>query len=231
MTMRAVLVDDEPLARERLRQLLADHRDVDIVGEAEDVEQALRVVRAAHPDVILLDVRMPGANGFALAERLHLRPAPLIILVTAHADHAVQAFDCAVIDYLLKPFDEARLARALDRTREALAARGGRTAAEPFAVIVGARTVYVPVEDVDWIEGNGNYAKLHVGPAVHLVRITLAALEHRLDPARFVRVHRCTIVALDRIRELQMVGGTEYRLLLSTGAVVRVSPGYRSRLP
>lgn len=229
--MRVLLVDDEPLARQRLRQMLADHADVAIVGEAEHVEQALELVRAERPDLILLDIRMPGANGFALVEGLHLTPMPYVIFVTAHAEHAVEAFDAEAVDYLLKPFDEERLARALERARGALARRGAHRHLERFAVTAGRMTRYVAAGDVDWIEGYGNYARLHVGKGIHLVRTTLSALERELDPGRFVRVHRSAIVALDRVRELHSLGGGEYRVQLVDGTQVPMSQRYRDRLP
>jgi two-component system LytT family response regulator len=229
--MRVLLVDDEPLARQRLRQMLADHADVEIVGEAEHVEQARDLTRGERPDLILLDIRMPGADGFALVESLHLTPMPYVIFVTAHAEHAVQAFDAAAMDYLLKPFDEERLARALDRARAGIARRGPARFLDRFAVVLGRRTRYVPASDVDWIEGSGNYAKLHVGRETHLVRATLSALDEGLDPARFARVHRSAIVALDRVRELQSLGGGEYRVVLRDGIQVPMSQRYRDRLP
>ena len=228
--MRVLLVDDEPLARQRLRQMLADHADVAIVGEAEHVEQALELIRAERPDLLLLDVRMPGADGFALVEGLHLTPRPYIIFVTAHAEHALDAFDAEAVDYLLKPFDEERLARALERARSALATRGGLRYLERFAVTAGRMTRYVPAQEVDWIEGCGNYARLHVGKAAHLVRTTLAALERELDPSCFARVHRSAIVALDRVRELHSLGGGEYRVRLTDGTQVPVSQRYRENL-
>jgi two-component system, LytTR family, response regulator len=229
--MRVLLVDDEPLARQRLRQMLADHADVTVTGEAEHVEQARELVRSERPDLILLDIRMPGADGFSLVESLHLTPMPYVIFVTAHAEHAVEAFDAEAVDYLLKPFDEERLARALERARAALASRGTPRHLDRFAVTTGRVTRYVSASEVDWIEGYGNYAKLHVGKATHLVRTTLSALEEELDPAQFARVHRSAIVALDRVRELQSLGGGEYRVLLSEGTRVPMSQRYRHRLP
>ena len=226
-----LVVDDEPLARQRLRQMLADHADVAIVGDAEDVEQARDMVREHRPDLILLDIRMPGANGLELVEGLHVTPMPYVIFVTAHAEHAVEAFDAEAVDYLLKPFDEERLARALERARAAIARRRGSQHLERFAVTVGRLTRYVVARDVDWIEGSGNYAKLHVGKGTHLVRTTLSALEEELDPAKFARVHRSAIVALDRVRELRSLGGGEYRVLLTDGTQVPMSQRYRDRLP
>jgi two-component system LytT family response regulator len=229
--IRVLLVDDEPLARQRLSQMLADHRDISIAGEAEHVEQARELVRAERPDLILLDIRMPGADGLSLVESLHLTPMPYVIFVTAYAEHAVEAFDAEAVDYLLKPFDEERLARALERARAAIARRGPTRHLERFAVTLGQRTKYVSAGDVDWIEGSGNYAKLHIGKEAQLVRTTLSALEQELDPARFARVHRSAIVALDRVRELRSLGGGEYRVLLRDGTQVPMSQRYRARLP
>ena len=188
-------------------------------------------MRAERPDLLLLDVRMPGANGFALVEELHVTPMPYVIFVTAHAEHAVEAFDAEAVDYLLKPFDEERLARALDRAREGIARRRPARRLDRFAVVLGRRTRYVPAADVDWIEGSGNYAKLHVGKETHLVRTTLSSLDEELDPGRFARVHRSAIVALDRVRELQSLGGGEYRVVLRDGTLVPMSQRYRDRLP
>ncbi|MFN8651564.1 MAG: LytTR family DNA-binding domain-containing protein [Gemmatimonadales bacterium] len=230
MTLKVLIVDDEPLARARLRLMLADHADVQVVGEAEDVQQAVTVARAERPDLLLLDVRMPREDGFALLKRLFLTPMPYVIFVTAYADHAVQAFDANAVDYLLKPYDEERVARALTRARAALASRGPGYL-DRFAVITGQRTVYVPVGAVDWIEAHGNYARLHCGKEVHLVRVTLSRLESDLDPARFQRVHRSVMVALDRVRELQSLGGGEYRVVLASGIQLPMSQRYRERLP
>jgi two-component system LytT family response regulator len=230
-SLKVLLVDDEPLARQRLRQMLADHADISVAGEADHVEQAKELVRAERPDLIFLDIRMPGADGFALVESLHLTPMPYVIFVTAYAEHAVEAFDAEAVDYLLKPFDEERLARALDRARAAHARRGPERHLERFAVTTGRLTRYVAAREVDWIEGYGNYAKLHIGKGVHLVRTTLAMLEQELDPARFARVHRSAIVALDRVRELESLGGGEYKVVLTDGTRVPMSQRYRDRLP
>ena len=230
-TIRVLLVDDEPLARQRLRVMLADHTDIVIAGEAEDVGQAQQLTRSERPDLILLDIRMPGEQGFALLRRLHLTPTPYVIFVTAHAEHAVDAFDAEAVDYLLKPYDEERLAKALNRARTAISRREPPRYLERFAVILGRKTSYVPVEQVDWIEGGGNYAKVHVGREVHLVRTTMTSLEQDLDPARFARVHRSAMVALDRVKELESLGGGEYRVVLRDGTRVPMSQRYRSRLP
>jgi len=239
--LRAVLADDEPLALQRLRRLLADHADVEIVAEAEDAEAALAAIRDTRPDVVFLDIQMPGFTGIELAGRLHLTPQPFIVFVTAHADHAVSAFDAGATDYLLKPFDEARLATALSRARSAIAARqvlaGGSGPGLPVAyldrvaVTIGARTIFVRTAAVDWLEASGNYVRLHAGRDVYLLRSGIGALESQLDPRVFVRIHRSYAVRLDFVKELRTLGPGEYRVLLANGQELPVSQRYRSRLP
>jgi two-component system, LytTR family, response regulator len=242
MTMlRVVIADDEPLARRRLRALLADHADVVIVAETEDAEAALNAVRATKPDVAFLDIQMPGFSGIELAGRLHVTPTPFIVFVTAHPDYAVQAFETGAVDYLLKPFDEARLATSLKRARAAVATRqalaGGPGGALPVAyldrvaVTIGKRTVFVRTAEVDWIEASGNYVRLHVGREVYLLRSGLGALEEQLDPRVFVRIHRSYTVRLDFVKELRTLGAGEHRAVLADGHELPVSQRYRHRLP
>lgn len=239
--LRVVLADDEPLALSRLRHLLADHADVEILAEAEDAETALDVIRSIKPDVAFLDIQMPGFSGVELAGRLHLTPQPFIIFVTAHADHAVEAFEAGAVDYLLKPFDEARLAASLTRARNALAARrvlsSGSDSGLPVAyldrvaVTLGQRTIFVRTAAVDWFEARGNYVRLHTGHDVYLLRSGIGALESQLDPRIFVRIHRSHIVRLDFVKELRTLGPGEYRAVLATGVELPVSQRYRNRLP
>lgn len=235
--LRVVIADDEPLARSRLRALLADHADVVIAAEAEDAVAALQAIRDERPELVLLDVEMPGCDGVTLARRLHLTPAPLVVFVTAHADHAVDAFEAGAVDYLLKPFDEARLAATLARVRTALAARralAGDTRPdylERVAVTLGKRTLFIPTASVDWLAASGNYVELHVGSEVHLLRTPLASLEAQLDPRMFVRIHRSYVVRLDAVKELRSVGAGEHRVVLAGGAELPVSPRHRDRLP
>jgi two-component system LytT family response regulator len=180
---------------------------------------------------------MPGQGGVTLARRLHLTPAPLIVFVTAHADHAVDAFETGAIDYLLKPFDEARMATALGHVRTALAARralageAATTWLERVAVTLGKRTIFVATASIDWLAASANYVELHVGPEVHLLRTTLSALEAQLDPRVFVRIHRSYAVRLDAVKELRSAGAGEYRVLLAGGVELPVSQRYRDRLP
>jgi two-component system LytT family response regulator len=226
--VRALIVDDEPLARDRLRTMLADHPDVQIVGEASRADEAIRIIRAERPDVVFLDVEMPGLDGFHVIDSMSVTPAPFVIFVTAHRDHAVRAFDRAAGDYLLKPYDDRRLAKAVDRARVALA--GKRERLDRIPVTIGRRTIFVDVATIDWIEARDNYACLHVGPQQHLIRETLTALESALDPKVFVRIHRSTIVRFDRIRELRRFGLGEQAVVLADGTELPVSEKYRGRL-
>jgi two-component system LytT family response regulator len=255
MPLRTLLVDDEPLARQRLRLMLADHADVEIIGECVDAGEALRTIQAMRPELVMLDVQMPGADGFSVMSALSLVPRPFVVFVTAHAEHAARAFDVDAVDYLLKPYDEERLARSIEKARRALAARSTEILAtevraltealqsgerrdararpahlDRFAVTVGRRTMFVTVDEIDWIESDRNYVHLHAGDKHHLVRATIAALEAALDPTRFVRVHRSAIVRRDRVRELRQLATGEWRAVMATGAVVPVSPRYREKL-
>jgi two-component system LytT family response regulator len=227
--VRALIVDDEPLARQRLRTLLADHPDVAIVGESETADEALRAIRTLRPDLVFLDVQMPGLDGFHVLDTMNVTPAPFVVFVTGQADHAVRAFDRAAGDYLLKPYDDSRLAKAVGRARAAVQNRGGYL--DRMAVTLGKRTVFVETSTIDWIEARDNYACLHVGQQQHLVRETLATLESSLDPKHFVRIHRSAIVRFDRIKELRNLGLGDRAVILQDGTELSVGQKYRDRLP
>jgi two-component system, LytTR family, response regulator len=227
--MRALIVDDEQLARDRLRTMLGDHPDVEIVGECARADEAIRAIRSERPDLVFLDVEMPGLDGFHVLDAMNVTPAPFVVFVTAHADHAVRAFDRAAGDYLLKPYDDGRLARAVDRARVAL--EGRRERLHRIAVSIGKRTIFVDVAAIDWIEARDNYACLHVGQRQHLVREPLSALEAGLDPKTFVRIHRSTIVRFDQIRELRNLGLGDHAVVLKDGTELPVGQKYRARLP
>jgi len=262
-TLRVLIVDDEPLARRRLRALLSAHDDIAIVGDAEDVLGAVRAARALSPDVLLLDVRIPGGDGFDVARQLLARGAegleitPFIVFVTADPTAAVPAFDVEAVDFLLKPYDAARLARALDRARAAMERRergaggagGGDSDAitgdtaelrgatgpkqrwrERFVVIQGRRRLLVPVSAVTRIEADDNYVVLHLTGARHLVRHSLRALERELDPALWVRVHRSVMVRRAGIREVVTRPDGDWEVHLADGTTVRVGTKYRNRL-
>jgi len=238
MTLRALIVDDEPFARQRVRRLLGDARDIEIVGECPDGFRAVADITALAPDLVLLDVVMPGKDGFEVLDELR-GAAPAVIFLTAHDRFAVRAFEAAALDYLLKPFDEQRFALALDRARQALGG-SGRDRLRPVAFTPGGltrlvvkhagRIRFVKIADVSHITAEANYVCVHAGGEVHLVRETLGALEGELDPARFVRIHRATIVNLDRVRELEPMFNGQYTVVLDDGARVTLSRRYRPHL-
>ena len=238
--MRVAIVDDEPLARNGVATRLAAHADVEIVGEFGDGVAALAGIRALAPDVAFVDVQMPRMSGIDLLASLAPHERPMAILLTAHDEFAVRAFACNAIDYLLKPVDDDRFAEALDRARAALPYRGRAvatsTAAAPaawltrFEVRVGRRVAFVDAHDVTRIEADGDYAVLHVGERRFLVRESLQRLALALDPARFVRVHRSTIVRVDRVADLQPLSNRDALLRLADGTPVRASRTYIAAL-
>jgi two-component system LytT family response regulator len=247
MTLRTLIVDDEPLARQRMLDLLRQESDVEIVGECTDGEEAADAILKERPDIVLLDVQMPGLTGFEVVEAVGVEDLPVVIFVTAHDEFALRAFDAHAIDYLLKPVAPERFSAALERARAQVSHRktnGARTDLrellrsldgqsgypERFAVRVGHRLLFVRVEQIDWIGAEGNYASLHAGRQTHLIRETMSALERRLDPARFMRIHRSTIVNIDRIRELQSLTNRSYMVILEDGTRLESSSGYRQAL-
>ncbi|HEX7090853.1 MAG TPA: LytTR family DNA-binding domain-containing protein [Longimicrobiales bacterium] len=246
--VRVVIVDDEPPARAKLRRFLAADPRVTIVGEAGDGEEAVRVIEETRPDVVFLDVRMPGLDGFDVLAALELDPLPHVVFATAHDEYAVRAFDVRALDYLLKPADRERVARALDRAVAAVQGPGADDVAarvrnmleelrgrarplERFLVRQRGRMRLVRAAEVDWIEAADNYVRLHVDKESLLARATLAEVEKRLDPTKFARVHRSAIVNLDAIRELRPWSHGDALLVLRSGAEVRLSRRYRDRLP
>ena len=244
MSVRALIVDDEPLARRRLRLLLQDEPDVAIVGECEDGPSAVAMVREAAPDLLFLDVQMPGMDGFDVIAELEPSACPAIVFVTAYDRYAIKAFDAHAIDYLLKPFTRARLRRALDRVASQLRDDGAlarRVAAlvaslqasrtlTRFVVKDGGRVYFVRADAVDWIEAVGHYVCLHAGGGSHVIRETLTHLEARLDGERFVRVHRSAIVNLDRVKELRPTFHGEYEITLVSGTTITSSRGFAPKL-
>lgn len=241
MTLRAIVVDDEPLARQRIRDLLAAE-DVLVIGECEDGLQALQAISEQHPDLIFLDVQMPGVDGFELL-RLLEPPRPMIIFTTAFEAYAVRAFDEHALDYLLKPIDAARfresLARATAQTRDDWSERLGgllaRLERQPqllrrLVVKTPGRVFFVETRDVDWFEAAGNYVRVHTGGEAHLVRMTMQTLEQRLDPRAFARIHRSTIVNVGRVAELQAGFRGDYDVILKSGARLPMQRAYHDRL-
>lgn len=248
--MRAIIVDDEPLARERLRGLLAKETDVQILAECGDGQEAVTTIRRENPDVVFLDIQMPELDGFGVLRELKSGRMPLIIFVTAFDEFAVKAFEVHALDYLLKPFDRDRLKQALTRAREELkspnpteltekltallgslqpGAGDGRTG-DRLAVKLDGRVIFLRPNDIDWLEAQDNYVKLHVGREAHLVRDTLSSFEGRLDARRFIRIARSTIVNIDRVREMQPMFHGEYVVILHDGTKLTLSRGYRETL-
>lgn len=245
--IRVVLVDDEPPARDKLRAFLVRDERVEVVGEAGDGVEGVEVIERERPDLVYLDIQMPGMDGFELLEALDVDPLPQVIFVTAYDEHAVRAFDVRALDYLLKPVDGERFVRALDRAleevergqsqdvasrvRDAMASLPPeRRMVERFLVRSRGRMWLLPARDVDWIGAAGNYVELHAGGETHLVRGTLQLLEERLDPRRFARVHRSTIVSLGRIKEIHPWSHGDLLLVLHDGTELRMSRRYRDAI-
>ena len=246
--LRALLVDDEPLARERLRGFLAREPGVSVVGECQNGDEALAAVHAHRPDVLFLDVQMPGMNGFEVLRRLDASAPAAVIFTTAHDQYAVKAFEVHAVDYLLKPFDRERLRAALARTRARYAAtrpedlkaklaamledmRSGAREPERIPVKTNGKISFVRIPDIDWIASADNYVELHVGSHGHLIRETMASISARLPKEQFVRISRTAIVNLSRVKELAPLFHGEYSVTLTTGARVTLSRSYRDQLP
>jgi two-component system, LytTR family, response regulator len=234
--IRVVIVDDEPLARRGIRQLLAAHADVEIAGEARNGRDAVRMLKALQPDVVFLDIQMPELDGFAVLRELDPGQVPLIIFVTAFDTFAVRAFDSQAVDYLVKPVPEARFLDALQRVRERLQSRGsdGRAPrpAPPRRLVIGTSgaDLVVDLAEIEWIEADDYYAAVHARGRRHLVRESLASLEGRLDRSRFVRVHRSAIVNLSHVREVRTSADRDAAIVLGSGAEVPLSRRRREQV-
>lgn len=234
MSLRAIIVEDEPLARERLRSLIAVESGVAVVAEADNARAAAMLIRQLEPDVMFLDVEMPEVNGLEFLRQLPGETLPVVIFTTAHAQYALDAFGVNAADYLVKPLDEQRVTRAIDRAKRLIA--GGRAAPgragtmrSRLAVRHRGEIIFIKAAQVDWISAEGNYARLHSGEASYLLREPLQSIEASLDPAMFLRVHRSAIVNIDRVRKLATTDAGA-SIILSTGAAVPLGPSYRGRL-
>jgi two-component system, LytTR family, response regulator len=254
--VRVLIVDDEPLARQRIEDLLAREPNVEIVGTADTGTAAIDAIRSLHPDLLFLDVQMPGKTGLEVARAIGPDAMPATIFVTAYDSHALQAFDLAALDYLVKPFDDERFEQAFRRARrivdleqtgrlhDRLRALLGEEptvgaqapAGEPvrfldrIAVESKGKVRFVPVDDVDYIAASGPYAEIVTGGRKHVIRETMQTLEDRLDPSRFMRVHRSAIVRLDRVDTLLRGAGGDYEIQLKDGTRLRVSRSRRDEL-
>jgi len=248
--LRVLIVDDEPLARQRIEDLLAHEQGIEIAGTADNGEAAVQKIGALHPDLVFLDVQMPGMTGLDVVRSIGVDAMPATIFVTAFDQHALKAFELAVLDYLVKPFDDERFEQALARGRAHAEAREGRALRERLRAMLDGepsppasppyiqripiesrgKVQYIPIDHIDYIAASGPYAEIVVGTRRHLVRETMQSLEDSLDPARFMRVHRSAIVPLDRVEMLLRGAGGDYELQLKNGARVRVSRAKREQV-
>lgn len=258
--IRTLIVDDEPAARRGLRLLLERDPEVEIVGEAESGSEAVARIRADRPDLVFLDVQMPEMNGFQVVAATQVLPPPAVVFVTAYDRHALQAFEVNAVDYLLKPYEDARLVAALDRAKGELRHRQDQVLGNQLSGLLtylqrtgtprpatgapeeeavtserillksGGEFLFLKAEEIDWIEAEGDYMKFHAGGRAHLLRETMARLEERLDGRRFIRIHRSTIVNIDRVRKLSPTFAGEYAVVLQDGTKLRLSRGYHERM-
>ncbi len=239
--MRVLIVDDERIARNRLRALLTGEPDVEIAGECGNGAEAIEALTESPVDVLFIDIQMPAGDGMDVVRTLTPERMPLVIFVTAYDKYALEAFEVRAFDYLLKPFDRERFQRTLANARAELARERSTAPVNPpepatsqnrsrldrLAIRNKGHVTFVRTENIDWIEAADNYVRLHCGTSNHIVRETMNAIEGRLDPARFVRIHRSTIVNADRIRELQPWFRGDYRVILHDGTELALSRSYR----
>lgn len=247
MKIRTMIVDDEPLARERLRKLLEQEADVEIVGECGDGASAVSAIDRERPDLLFLDIQMPELDGFGVLEAVRPPKLPVVVFVTAYSQHALRAFEVHALDYLLKPFDRQRFRVALDRAREQVRRaasgeldeklavllsemRAEAKAPERIAVKTSGKVVFVRAADIDWVEAADNYVNLHVGSSSHLLRETMASLEKRLEAKEFMRISRSAIINLERVKELQPMFHGDYVVILKDGTRLSLSRGYKDKL-
>jgi two-component system LytT family response regulator len=254
MTIRTIIVDDEDLARRGIRALLARAADVEVIAECGNAREAIEAMRADPPDLVFLDVQMPGKSGFDVIEAIGAPHCPYIVFVTAHDDFAIRAFDVHALDYLLKPLNEHRFAAALERVRKAMAGAEERSIGRRLArlaatlghvtdhstapvppdripVKTGGRVVVIRIADVDWVKAEHDYVSLYVGEKSWLVRETIASIESRFAGAGLVRIHRSTLVNIDRVRELRPLDKGEFQVILHNGAELKLSRNFRAALP
>jgi two-component system LytT family response regulator len=246
--IRTLVIDDEPLARERMRSLVAAEADFEVVGEASNGLEAVEAIQSQNPDLVFLDVHMPKLDGFEVIETVGPEAMPAVVFVTAYDQYALRAFDVQALDYLLKPFDSDRFHSTLQRVREQMESaetgdlgrrlialvrdlKPGRTQPSNRLVVKsGGRLFFLRADEIDWVEAAGNYVRLHVGNDTHMLRETMNSIEARLNPELFVRIHRSHIVNIERIRELQPWFNGEYVVILRNGSRLTLSRGYREKL-
>lgn len=248
LKLRVLIVDDEPPAREMIRYMLVEDSEVVVVGECSNGHEALDAIRLVTPDIIFLDIQMPEMDGLALLEACPPKMLPLVIFVTAFDRYAVKAFEYAAVDYLLKPFDHDRMERALKRAKSNLREKGSEERMlqmlsllnqmhakteylEHFVCKNNGRVRLIPVQEVDWVEAEGNYLTLHSGKMSFLIRDTMSNIEQRLNPKKFLRIHRSTLVNIDSVKELLVhVNHEEQLVILKNGAELTMSRRYRDKV-
>jgi two-component system, LytTR family, response regulator len=235
--IRTLIVDDEPLARSRVRALLAAHPDIEVVAECSSAEEAAALLRSEAVALLMLDVQMAGATGFELVQAMPMESRPAVVFVTAHDELALDAFEVNAVDYLVKPFSQERVDRALWRVRRFIQGRAAAPAPPParrrrerFAVRVRGEVVFVKVSSIDWIAAAGNYVRLYAGNESHLLRESLQNIAAELDPAVFLRVHRSAIVNIERVRKLVPAADGSLTIVLHNAATIPLGPTYRAAL-
>ena len=229
--IRTVIVDDEPLARTNLKVLLRRHPDIEIIGESGSGFEALEEIRKTKPNLVFLDVQMPECDGFDLLEMLGGDVPPAVIFVTAYDQYALRAFEAGALDYLLKPFDDARFERALNRAQDKIQHhRPTSPKTERLSVKSAGQILFLKPADIDWIEAADYYSCLHIGTRTHLLRRSMSELEQDLDPSAFCRIHRSAIVNLSRVHALQLNSEGESEVLLNNGNTLPISRRYRRQL-
>ena len=247
MKLRTLIVDDEPLARDRIKRFLRDEGEIEIIGECGNGTDAIAAIKSASPDLVFLDIQMPEQTGFDVVKSFNGGgKMPAIVFVTAYDQYALQAFDVHALDYLLKPFTRERIHRAVSRARESIENRRGGSIDERLITLIAdlkqekkylerlvvkttGRVFFLRVDEIDWIEAAGNYVKLHVGPETHMIRETMNGIEGKLDPDKFLRIHRSTVVHIDRIKELHPMFSGDYAVILRDGTELALSRNYRER--
>jgi two-component system LytT family response regulator len=245
--IRTLIVDDESLARERVRDMIEGDREIQVIGECANGHEAVEAIRDQSPDLVFLDIEMPGMDGFGVLDAIEPDSLPVIIFVTAYDQYAVKAFEVFALDYLLKPFDKERFDVALARAKAHIRNEKKETMSERILKVLeeiktkpvhlerlvikmNGHVFFVKTDEIDWLEAEGNYVRLHAGKESYLLRDTISALESQLDPKKFVRVHRSAIVNIDSIQELQPWFHGEYRIILKEGVELTLSRSYRERL-
>jgi len=245
--IRTLIVDDMPLARERIRMILGADPEIEIIGECADGDEAVEAIKNLKPEFVFLDVQMPGLDGFSVVEKIGVEKMPVVVFVTAYDEFAIKAFEVSALDYLLKPFEEEQLTRAVIRAKREIQKRQASdlnnhlrqllAAVKPetkylkrLVVKTAAQTILVQTEDIDWIGAAGNYLELHIGKETYLIRERISRMEQNLDPEKFARIHRSTIVNLDRIKTLHPLFNGDHITILRDGTKLNMSRAFYGKL-